>query len=547
MTEANKRTSSAIIKVIGVGGGGGNAINTMIESGLEGVEFIAANTDIQALQSNRAALKIQLGRELTKGLGAGANPGVGHDAALEDKAIIQEVIGEADMVFVTAGMGGGTGTGAAPVIAQVAREMGALTVGVVTKPFIFEGKKRRNFADQGIQRLRASVDTLITIPNQRLLALAQPSMSMLDGFRLADDVLLNAVKGISEIINIPGRINVDFADVKTVMSEMGMALMGTGVASGANRATEAAQAAISSPLLEDVDIEGATGLLINITGPETMSLHEISVASSLIQEAAHEDANIILGAAIDPSLGDELRVTVIATGFDQAHVAPPERTGVQAMQTAARGAPAVSFPTARSAATERVYAPNQTTSGLHARDRHPVADGGGGGAGPGLDRYEAEQLMRLTLEMAGGDESPQTGASFAAPAASQGPQHADWTGNNAPQSHAQPGTGAAEAWGSGELGSRLGASARPDLKTTSHQPGTFAENQGTGFSEAGAPSQNNAQASVQQAGPGTFAPAGAEVDPLTERALRIAQEFSDDDELERPAFLRRRDSDRPMG
>ncbi|MBM3382053.1 MAG: cell division protein FtsZ [Betaproteobacteria bacterium] len=324
MVEREKFSSNAVIKVIGVGGAGGNAINTMIEQGLSGVEFIAANTDVQALQSNLAPVKIQLGRELTKGLGAGANPEVGRDAALEDKAIIQEVLSGADMVFVTAGTGGGTGTGAAPIIAQVARELGALTVGVVTKPFSFEGKRRKIHSEQGIQSLKASVDTLITIPNQRLLSIAPPQMSMLDGFKLADEVLLNAVKGISDIINIPGRVNVDFADVRTIMSEMGMALMGIGTASGQNRAVEAARAAINSPLLEDVDIEGATGILINITGSSEMTLHEISEASTLIQEAVHEDANIIFGSVVDESMGDTLRVTVIATGFDHARVSLPE-------------------------------------------------------------------------------------------------------------------------------------------------------------------------------------------------------------------------------
>lgn len=324
MLEREKFSSNAVIKVIGVGGAGGNAINTMIEQGLSGVEFIAANTDVQALQSNLAPVKIQLGRELTKGLGAGANPEVGRDAALEDKAIIQEVLAGADMVFVTAGTGGGTGTGAGPIIAQVARELGALTVGVVTKPFSFEGKRRRVHSDQGIQSLKASVDTLITIPNQRLLSIAPPQMSMLDGFKLADEVLLNAVKGISDIINIPGRVNVDFADVRTIMSEMGMALMGIGTATGQNRATEAARAAINSPLLEDVDIEGATGILINITGSSEMTLHEISEASTLIQEAVHEDANIIFGSVVDESMGENLRVTVIATGFDHARVSLPE-------------------------------------------------------------------------------------------------------------------------------------------------------------------------------------------------------------------------------
>lgn len=322
--ERNKFRSNAVIKVIGVGGGGGNALNTMIESGLSGVEFIAANTDVQALQANLAPIKVQLGRELTKGLGAGANPETGRNAALEDKALIQEVLAGADMVFVTCGMGGGTGTGAAPIIAQLARELGALTVGVVTKPFSFEGKKRKLQSENGIQSLRQSVDTLITIPNQRLLSIAPPDMSLPDGLKLADAVLLNAVKGISDIINIPGRVNVDFADVKTIMSEMGMALMGIGSASGLNRAAEAARAAINSPLLEDIDIEGATGILINITGSSAMTLHEISEASTLIQEAAHEDANIIFGAVIDDNLNDHIRVTVIATGFDQARVAYPE-------------------------------------------------------------------------------------------------------------------------------------------------------------------------------------------------------------------------------
>src|SRR5262245_45894142 len=256
----------AKIKVIGVGGGGGNAINTMISAGLEGVDFVAANTDVQALSLNRASVKIQLGGNLTKGLGAGANPDIGRQAALEDAARIQEALTGADMIFVTAGMGGGTGTGGAPVIAQIARELGILTVGVVTKPFLFEGKKRRMQADAGLASLAEHVDTLITIPNQRLLAVATQTTSMLDTFRRADEVLLNAVQGISDLITIPGLINVDFADVKTIMCNMGMALMGTGRASGERRAVDAAQQAIHSPLLEDVSIEGATGILINITG-----------------------------------------------------------------------------------------------------------------------------------------------------------------------------------------------------------------------------------------------------------------------------------------
>lgn len=316
LLEFDDSHNHAKIKVIGVGGGGGNAINTMIQCRLEGVDFIAANTDLQALESNQAPIKIPLGGNLTKGLGAGANPEIGRNAALEDRDRIAEVLSGADMVFVTAGMGGGTGTGAAPVIAEVARECGSLTVGVVTKPFSFEGKKRRRQAEEGILVLSEAVDTLITIPNDRLLTIAGQKTTMLDAFRKADEVLLNAVQGISNLITIPGLINVDFADVKTIMSNMGRALMGTGRASGERRALEAAQQAISSPLLEDVSITGATGILINITGGPDLTLFEVNEASSLIQEAAHEDANIIFGSVIDPSLLDEVRITVIATGFD---------------------------------------------------------------------------------------------------------------------------------------------------------------------------------------------------------------------------------------
>src|SRR4051812_23126850 len=318
-------SNRAKIKVIGVGGGGGNAINTMIESRLEGVDFIAANTDIQALESNQAPMKIALGGALTKGLGAGANPEIGRNAALEDITKLTEVLADADMVFVTAGMGGGTGTGAAPIIAQVARECGALTVGVVTKPFGFEGRKRRKQAEEGIATLQSCVDTLITIPNDRLLSIAGQKTTMLDAFRKADEVLLNAVQGISDLITIPGLINVDFADVRTIMKEMGRALMGMGRACGERRAIEAAQQAISSPLLEDVSITGATGILINITGGPDLTLFEVNEASTLIQEAAHEDANIIFGSVIDANFVDEVRITVIATGFDRAtmHIEEP--------------------------------------------------------------------------------------------------------------------------------------------------------------------------------------------------------------------------------
>jgi cell division protein FtsZ len=314
----------AKILVVGAGGGGGNAINTMIAGNLDGVEFIAANTDLQALEANMAPCKIQLGDHLTKGLGAGANPDVGRKSAEESLELIADTLSGADMVFVTAGMGGGTGTGAAPIIAAAAREAGALTVGVVTKPFTFEGKKRLRQANEGIARLEEAVDTLIVIPNNRLLALAGHNTSMMDAFKLADAVLLNAVQGISDLMTVPGLINVDFADVRTIMSKMGRALMGSGRGEGKRRAVEAAEQAISSPLLEDVSIDGATGILINITGGPDLTLHEVNEASSLIQEAAHEDANIIFGSVIDANIGDEVRITVIATGFDRlskgAHV-----------------------------------------------------------------------------------------------------------------------------------------------------------------------------------------------------------------------------------
>jgi cell division protein FtsZ len=306
----------ARIKVVGVGGGGGNALNTMISSDLEGVEFIAANTDAQALPNNLAPHKIQLGPQLTKGLGAGGNPDVGRKSALEDVSRIQEALAGADMVFVTAGMGGGTGTGAAPVVAQIARDMGALTVAVVTKPFTFEGRRRAKNAELGIQELCDAVDTIITIPNQKLLSIAGDDMSMLEAFQRADDVLLQAVRGISDLIVHPGLINVDFADVKTIMSNMGRALMGTGYGKGKDRALEAARMAIASPLLDEVSVEGATGILLNFTAGPDVRLSEIEAAASLVQESAHEDANIIFGVVTDSSMGDMVKVTVIATGFE---------------------------------------------------------------------------------------------------------------------------------------------------------------------------------------------------------------------------------------
>jgi cell division protein FtsZ len=305
----------AKIKVIGIGGGGSNAINSMIQAHVEGVEFIVANTDMQALSSSLAPTKMQLGSQLTKGLGAGANPEIGRRAAMEDIDRIAEILDGADMVFVTAGMGGGTGTGAAPVITSVAKERGCLTVAVVTKPFLFEGKRRLVQAEAGLRELRSSVDTLISIPNQRLLSVVGKQTSLRDAFRICDDVLRQAVQGISDLITIPGLINLDFADVQTIMAEMGMALLGTGVARGDNRAAEAAQKAISSPLLEESSIEGARGVLINITGGPDLTLFEVNEASSIIKEVAHEDAQIIFGSVIDDNMQGEIRVTVIATGF----------------------------------------------------------------------------------------------------------------------------------------------------------------------------------------------------------------------------------------
>ncbi|HEY0408133.1 MAG TPA: cell division protein FtsZ [Pyrinomonadaceae bacterium] len=309
--------TGARIKVIGIGGGGGNAVNRMIEAGIEGIEFLVANTDLQALKRSRAPIKIQLGSRLTKGLGAGANPHIGRDAALEDTEKIIEVLEGADMVFVTTGLGGGTGTGAAPIIASLATELNALTVAVVTKPFHFEGRRRMQQADLGLRELRECVDTVITIPNERLLHTVERTASLADSFKVADDVLRQAVQGISDLITVPGLINLDFADVKAIMAGMGLALMGAGRASGEHRAMEATQQAISSPLLEEATIEGAKGVLINITGGPDLTLFEVNEASSIIREAADEDANIIFGAVIDETLRDEMKITVIATGFDK--------------------------------------------------------------------------------------------------------------------------------------------------------------------------------------------------------------------------------------
>jgi len=309
------RRLGARIKVIGVGGGGGNAVNRMVRAGFPGVEFIVANTDVQALQQSVAPIKVQLGEKLTKGLGAGADPVVGRAAVLEDTERLLEVLDGADMVFVTAGMGGGTGTGAAPVVACLASEIGALTIAVVTKPFTFEGGRRNRQAEQGLTELRQSVDSVITIPNERLLAVDR-SLSLLKAFETADDVLRQAIQGISDLILVPGLINLDFADVKAIMSGMGVAVMGTGVADGPDRAIEAAKRAVSSPLLEDASVNGARGVIINITGGTSLGIGEVNDASQIIFQAAHQEANIIFGAVVDPSLEDRVKVTVIATGFD---------------------------------------------------------------------------------------------------------------------------------------------------------------------------------------------------------------------------------------
>ena len=331
LTLAPEHRNGARIKVVGIGGGGSNAVDRMVEVGLSGVEFMVVNTDAQSLKANPAPVKIQIGGKLTKGLGAGADPNIGRQAALEDTETIIQQLSGADMIFVTTGLGGGTGTGAAPVIASLGTELGALTIAVVTKPFRFEGKKRAMQAEAGLEALRECVDTVITIPNERLLSIIDRKTPLTDAFTLADDVLRQAIQGISDLILVPGLINLDFADVKTIMSGMGVAMMGTGMAEGDGRAMQAAQRAISSPLLEDSSVHGARGVIINVTGGPDLSLMEVNEASCVIQEAAHEDANIIFGAVVDPQLLGKVKITVIATGFDR--------------KTAARQAPAAASET----------------------------------------------------------------------------------------------------------------------------------------------------------------------------------------------------------
>jgi cell division protein FtsZ len=336
--ELEEERETAKIKVIGLGGGGSNAVNRMMASRFTGVDFIVANTDLQALRASPVTVRIQLGASVTKGLGAGSNPEIGRSAAQEDRDQIKHVLAGADMVFVTAGLGGGTGTGSAPVVAAIAKELGILTVAVVTKPFVFEGRKRAQQAEAGLQELREVVDTLIAIPNERLLAVVDRGTPLLEAFRVADSVLLQAVQGISDLILVPGLVNLDFADVRTIMSGMGMALMGAGTGKGEHRALDAAQKAIASPLLDDTSIEGARGILINFTGGPDLSIHEVVEAARVVEEAAHEEANIIWGTVIDETLHDEVRVTVIATGFAERKEAadPLPRKVVEMPQRPAR-------------------------------------------------------------------------------------------------------------------------------------------------------------------------------------------------------------------
>jgi cell division protein FtsZ len=364
----HEHREGARIKVVGVGGGGGNAVNRMVRAGLEGVEFIVANTDLQALAQNAAPTRIQMGAKLTKGLGAGADPDVGRRAALEDTDKLIEVLSDADMVFVTTGLGGGTGTGAAPVIAGLATELGALTIAVVTKPFKFEGKRRAQMSDRGLAELRDAVDTVITIPNERLLSTIDKRTPLPLAFAAADDVLRQAIQGISDLILVPGMINLDFADVKTIMSGMGFAIMGTGAGEGEARAIDAANRAISSPLLEDASVKGARGVIINLTGGPDFALSEVNDAATIIQEAAHEDANIIFGAVIDPTMEGKVKITVIATGFDRPDMNSSSQTPVDLQHyTAWRQDPGAERPAARIAISRRPMLDLPTAVGAEGR------------------------------------------------------------------------------------------------------------------------------------------------------------------------------------
>ncbi|HEY7376345.1 MAG TPA: cell division protein FtsZ [Polyangia bacterium] len=416
-----------VIKVIGVGGGGGNSVNTMIEAGVEGVDFICANTDCQVLEASMAGTKVHLGRNLTKGLGAGANPEIGRAAALEDAQRVAETLTGADMVFVTAGMGGGTGTGAAPVIAQVARDLGALTVGVVTKPFAFEGSQRKKKASAGINELAKAVDALIVIPNDRLVSLAGMKMTLKDAFGMVDNVCVNAVRGISDLVIAPGLINVDFADVRTIMTGMGRALMGTGYGKGDKRAIEAAQQAISSPLLEDVSINGATGILLNITGGPDLTLAEMNEACTLIAEAADPEANIIFGSVIDAHAGDEVRITVIATGFNTHVHEHPAPTVGRAQARGREGQMALPM----QAASTMGQAPTmmaQQPQGPWGQVSNPTPRGGYTAPAPRAPEAETINLDEFYSSMA--DVPPA--AMGAVPAAPQ-PNGPEWTPSERPE------------------------------------------------------------------------------------------------------------------
>src|SRR5947208_10349250 len=392
-------SAGARIKVIGVGGGGSNAVNRMVQVGLDGVEFIVANTDLQALRTNAAPVKLQIGSKLTKGLGAGADPNVGRQAALEDTEKIIQALDGADMIFVTTGLGGGTGTGAAPVIASLASELGALTVAVVTKPFRFEGRKRQIQAERGLEALRDCVDTTITIPNERLLTIIDRTTPMTDAFATADDVLRQAIQGISDLILVPGLINLDFADVKTIMAGMGLAMMGTGVAEGPDRAMEAARRAISSPLLEDTSVNGARGVIINVTGGPDLSLVEVSEASSIVQEAADEDANIIFGAVVDPALGGKVKITVIATGFSPAFstrsAAAPASTPVDMMPFTEQ---ARTRAEQTAASADRYVAPRLSIPRRAAIDLPFAAAAGGFAVPPGVPAQAPREVAGIDVD-----------------------------------------------------------------------------------------------------------------------------------------------------
>ncbi|HEX2584540.1 MAG TPA: cell division protein FtsZ [Steroidobacteraceae bacterium] len=375
---ADSENQGAVIKVIGVGGGGGNAVSHMVSAGIEGVDFVCLNTDAQALKHSKIKMALQIGCNITKGLGAGADPEVGRQAAMEDRDRIIEMIEGSDMLFITAGMGGGTGTGAAPVVAQVAKELGILTVAVVTKPFAMEGTKRSNLAEQGITELSKHCDSLITIPNQKLLSVLGGDMTLLDAFKAANQVLQGAVQGIAELITKPGMINVDFADVRTVMAETGMAMMGTGVARGENRAREAAEAAVSSPLLEDVNLQGAHGLLINVTAGMDLRTSEFSTVGDTVKKYASEDANVVVGCVIDPEMQDEIRVTVVATGIGrpQVHVQPQPEMDSRRGMTAIEGGRVPRLTKSVDDLNVPTYIRNQREQhAMHAAPRRAVGDG----------------------------------------------------------------------------------------------------------------------------------------------------------------------------